>query len=159
MILHLIARIGFAVVRWKARHGLSESESAINEKKQAALRVGVRGETYAYWYLRRLGYVFVARNFTPSHAKGELDLIGYDGDTLAVVEVRTRFPTPDKPAQPEMSISRGKHEVLIRTAEYFVRERHILPCPVRFDVIAIDNVPGRPPVVRLHKAALPPIIN
>jgi len=159
MILGLIARVGFAVVRWKARHGLSESGSSADEKKQAALRVGVRGETYAYWYLRRLGYVFIARNFTPSHAKGELDLIGYDGDTLAVVEVRTRLATPDKPAQPEMSISRGKHEALIRTAEYFVRERHISPCPVRFDVVAIDDVPGSPPVVRLHKAALPPVIN
>jgi putative endonuclease len=159
MMLDLIARIGFAMVRWKARHGLNQNESANTEKKQAARRVGVRGETYAYWYLRRLGYVFIARNFTPSHAKGELDLIGYDGDTLAIVEVRARLATPDKPAQPEMSITRGKHEVLIRTAEYFVRERHISPCPVRFDVIAIDNVPGHPPVVRLHKAALPPIIN
>jgi Holliday junction resolvase-like predicted endonuclease len=154
----LIARIGFAAVRWKARRGLSDNESAIRVKKQAALRVGVRGETYAYWYLRRMGYVFIARNFTPSHAKGELDLIGYDGDTLAIVDVRTRLATPDKPAQPEMSISRGKHEVLIRTAEYFVRERHILPCPVQFEVVAIDNVPGHP-VVRLHKAAQPPIIN
>jgi putative endonuclease len=159
MMVGMIARIGFAVVRFKARHGLSEAESVNNEKKQAALQVGVRGETYAYWYLRRLGYVFIARNFMPSRAKGELDLIGYDGGTLAIVEVRTRLATPDKPAQPEMSISRGKHEVLVRTAEYFVRERHISPCPVRFDVIAIDNVPGRPPVVRLHKAALPPVIN
>ena len=160
MRLALIARIGFAVVRWKARHGLSAQDEPTNAaKKQAALQVGVRGETYAYWYLRRLGYVFIARNFTPSRAKGELDLIGYDGDTLAIVEVRTRLATPDKPAQPELSISRGKHEVLIRTAEYFVRERHISPCPVRFDVIAIDNLPGHPPVVRLHKAALPPIIN
>jgi Holliday junction resolvase-like predicted endonuclease len=159
MMLGMIARIGFAVVRFKARHGLGETESANNEKKQTALQVGVRGETYAYWYLRRLGYVFIARNFTPSRAKGELDLIGYDGDTLAIVEVRTRLATPDKPAQPELSISRGKHEVLIRTAEYFLRERHISPCPVRFDVIAIDNVPGCPPVVRLHKAALPPVIN
>jgi putative endonuclease len=159
MLLSLIARIGFAWVHWKSRRGLSAGDSADNEKKQTALRVGVRGETYAYWYLRRLGYVFIARNFTPSHAKGELDLIGYDGDTLAIVEVRTRLATPDKPAQPEMSISRGKHEVLIRTADYFLRERHISPCPVRFDVIAIDDVPGRAPAVRLHKAALPPVIH
>ena len=119
----------------------------------------MRGQTYASWYLRRPGYVFLARNFTPSHAKSELDLIGCDGDTLAIVEVRTRLAARDKPAQPEMSISRGKHEALIRTAEYFVRERHISPCPVGFDVIAIDRVPGHPPVVSLLKAALPPIIN
>jgi len=159
MILNLIARIGFAWVRWTSRHGLGEANQSTGDvKKQEAQRIGARGEVYAYWYLRRLGYIFIARNFTPSRAKGELDLIGYDGDTLAIVEVRTRLADPAKPAQPEMSISTGKHEVLIRTAEYFLRERHVAPCPVRFDVIAIDNIPGHPPVVRLHKAALPPIL-
>ena len=55
-----------------------------------------------------------------------------------------------------MSITRGKHEVLVRTANYFLRERHLQPCPVRFDVLAIENTPGQPPAVRLHKAALSP---
>jgi putative endonuclease len=160
MLLGLIARIGFAWVRWKTRHGLRDAgQSSAQGPKHEALHVGVLGETYAYWYLRRLGYIFIARNFTPSHAKAELDLIGYDGDTLAIVEVRTHLATPDMPAQPELSISSGKHEMLVRTAHYFLRERHITLCPVRFDVIAIDNTPGRPPAVRLHKAALSPIIN
>ena len=58
-------------------------------------QTGVRGETYAYCYLRRLGYIFIARNYMPSHAKGELDLLGFDADTLAVVEVRTRLARKD----------------------------------------------------------------
>jgi putative endonuclease len=157
MFLWLIARIGFAWVQWKCRHGLSASTESSTGKKEQALRVGVRGETYAYWYLRRLGYIFIARNFSPSGAKGELDLVGYDGETLAIVEVRTRFASSNKPAQPELSITTGKHEALVRTAHYFLRERHIAPCPVRFDVIAIDNQAGHPPAVRLHKAALAPI--
>jgi putative endonuclease len=154
----LIARIGFAWVKWKARHGLGGwNGSAADMKKHEALQIGVRGETYAYWYLRRLGYIFVARNFMPSRVKGELDLVGYDGDTLVIVEVRTRQASAERAALPELSIGREKHEVLLRTAEYFLRERHIEPCPVRFDVVAIDNVPGCPPIVRLHKAALPPV--
>ena len=158
MMPELIARIGFAWVMWKSRHGLSETDKPTgNVKKHKALRTGVRGETYAYWYLRRLGYIFIARNFMPSHAKGELDLIGYDGDTLAIVEVRTRGATPGQLALPEMSIGKEKHELLVRTAHYFLRERHIAPCPVRFDVVAIDDVPGHLPEVRLHKAALSPI--
>lgn len=127
-------------------------------KKQEALQIGVRGETYAYWYLRRLGYIFIARNYMPARAKGELDLIGYDGDTLAIVEVRTRFADKDQLASPERSITKEKHEVLVRTAHYFLRERHIQNCPLRFDVVAIENTPGQPPVVRLHKAALSPEI-
>ncbi len=60
-------------------------------RKLKALQTGVRGETYAYWYLRRLGYIFVAPYYMPEHAKGELDLIGFDRDILAFVGVRTRL--------------------------------------------------------------------
>jgi putative endonuclease len=125
-------------------------------KKLDANQLGARGEVYAYWYLRRLGYLFIARNYIPLRAKSELDLIGFDGDTLAVVEVRTRRALINQPAQPELSIGKEKHGVLLRTAHYFLREQHIQGCPLRFDVVAIDNTPGQPPVVRLHKAALSP---
>ena len=154
MLHWLVSRIGFAWVKWKARHGLRGTDEATPQaKKQEALRIGVRGETYAYWYLRRPGYVFIARNYTPSRAKGELDLIGFDGDTLAIVEVRTRLADKTRPA---LSISREKHEVLVRTAHYFVREYRLRDCPLRFDVVAIENTPGNPPEVRLHRAALSP---
>lgn len=154
----LLGKLGFRIVKWKARHGLrgSPSEKSSDDAKKEALRVGVKGETYAYWYLRSLGYVFIARNFQPAHAKGELDLVGFDGEMLVFVEVRTREVSLDKSALPELSITRGKHEILVRTARYFLRERHIGLCPLRFDVVAIDNFPGRPPIVRLHKHALSP---
>jgi len=158
----MLARAVFAIVQWKARHGLQDStavqdsETDAAEERHAALRTGVRGETYAYWYLRRLGYVFIARNYAPSYAKGEIDLIGFDGETLVFVEVRTRLAVKGKPALPELSITREKHAVLVRTAHYFLRERRVKECPLRFDVVAIDNTPGQPPAVRLHKAALSP---
>ena len=151
----MLARIGYAWVKWKSRYGLRDVGPAVEaDRKQEALRVGVRGETYAYWYLRRQGYVFIARNYEPAQAKGELDLVGFDGDTLAFVEVRTRAVVNGKIALPELSIGKEKHQVLVRTAHAFLRERHVKKCPVRFDVVGIDNVPGKPPVVRLHKDAL-----
>jgi putative endonuclease len=158
----MLARIAFAIMQWKARHGLQDSVlptegvAGATEERLAARRTGMRGETYAYWYLRRLGYVFIARNYAPSRAKGEIDLIGFDGETLAFVEVRTRLAVKGKPALPELSITKEKHAVLVRTAHYFLRERHLKECPLRFDVVAIDNTPGQPPAVRLHKAALSP---
>ena len=155
--MSLLARLDFAWVHWKSRHGLREDVAAVRDGgKHEALRVGVRGETYAYWYLRRQGYVFIARNYEPARQKDELDLAGFDGDTLAFVEVRTRALVKGRPALPELSISREKHEVLVRTAHAFLHERHVKKCPVRFDVVAIDNTPGKPPVVRLHKDALSP---
>jgi putative endonuclease len=163
----LFSKLMFLAVRWKARRGLSEyeespppsTEPSPQEKLASKLRdrrTGLRGETYAYWYLRRQGYVFVARNYMPRGVKGELDLVGYDGETLAFVEVRTRNFDENLPAQPEMSVTRNKQHVLIRTAHRFLADRHPNECPVRFDVLAIDNMPGRPPVVRLHKDAFSP---
>jgi putative endonuclease len=152
----MLARAGFAWVRWKSRRGLRDDARQQDDYKQQSLRVGVRGETYAYWYLRRQGYVFIARNYEPAREKGELDLVGFDGDTLAFVEVRTRALVKGRPALPELSISKEKHQVLVRTAHAFLRERHVKDCPVRFDVVAIDNTPGSPPVLRLHKDALSP---
>ena len=116
----------------------------------------MRGETYAYWYLRKLGYVFVARNYHPVGAKGEIDLIGYDGETLAFVEVRTRTVGNQLNALPELSVTAEKQHVVARTAQRYLAERHVKGIPLRFDVLAIDNIPGDPPEVRLHKDAFSP---
>ena len=147
-MIAIAARLGFAIVKWKARRGLSHSSSEVSdERKMEALGVGALGERYAYWYLRRLGYIFIARNYMPAHSTGEIDLVGYDGKTLAFVEVRTRALVKGKPALPELSITRDKHEVFVRTANQFLREWHIAECPVRLDVVAIDNQ-GRCPAGR-----------
>jgi putative endonuclease len=151
----MLARIGHAWVKWKSRYGLRDfAPVAGDDRKQESLRVGRWGETYAYWYLRRRGYIFIAKNFEPAREKGELDLVGFNGETLAFVEVRTRAVTKGKVAWPELSIGKSKHQVLVRTAHAFRRERPVKKCQVRFDVIVIDNTPGKPPVVRLHKDAL-----
>jgi putative endonuclease len=149
----------FHAVNWAARKGLRDEESfAAEERKEEARKIGVRGETYAYWFLRKQGYVFVARNYVPRGVKGEIDLIGYDGKTLAFVEVRTRTCRNDALALPELSVTKEKQHVLVRTAKRFMAERHVGECPCRFDVVAIDNLPGRRPVVRLHKDAFSPQI-
>lgn len=153
----IFSRFIFQAVRWAARRGLRGEENFASEaKKLEARSTGVRGETYAYWYLRRQGYVFVAKNYTPRGIKGELDLIGYDGETLAFVEVRTRTVKEDAAALPELSVTREKQRVVVRAARRFLAERHVEECPLRFDVVAIDNHPGKPPVVRLHKDAFSP---
>lgn len=146
----------FYAVHWAAHHGLRDDWENPDHRKRAARRAGLRGETYAYWYLRRQGYIFVARNYVPRGAKGELDLVGYDGDTLAFVEVRTRTVSDVLTALPELSITTDKQRALVRTAQRFIAERHIGNCPCRFDVLAIDNHPGHAPEVRLHKDAFSP---
>src|SRR6204780_5597957 len=106
----MLARLMFATVAFNARKGLTETAAESSDSnradpaKERARRTGVRGETYAYWYLRRHGYVLVVRNFTSPGIKGEIDMVGYDGATLAFVEVKTRTivepPSSPRSAQP-----------------------------------------------------------
>jgi putative endonuclease len=168
----VFSRIIFGIVRWAARKGLrgecgdarddeleevGDAGEFENALRAAARQEGVRGETYAYWYLRCAGYVFIARNFLPRAAKGEIDLIGYDGETLVFVEVRTRTVREgDLSGLPEMSVTTDKQRMVVRTAMRFLGERRIKECPCRFDVVAIDNRVGMPPDLRLHKDAFSP---
>src|ERR1700741_1880080 len=151
----ILARAVFGLVDWAARKGLAESPAVPLRAadKHRARRTGVRGETYAYWYLRRNGYVMVARNYIVRGVKGEIDLVGYDGKTLAFVEVKTRTSPRDEFGSPEDAVTPEKHRNLSRMARQFVREYRAAGAPYRFDVLAIEAPPGRRPVVRLHKGA------
>jgi len=166
----VLARLIFAIVDRRARKGLVEprpedgaAETTAPERKKAkkerARRTGIRGETYAYWYLRRHGYVVVARNYMRSGVKGEIDMVGYDGPTLAFVEVKTRAAAePGKlaPPTPEEAVNDEKRRHLARMARQFLRARRIDSPSYRFDVLAIETRPGARPEVRLHKGAFAP---
>jgi putative endonuclease len=155
----------FAVVAFNSRKGLSDppapglNPAGADSVKERARLTGVRGETYAYWYLRRHGYVLVARNFTSPGLKGEIDMVGYDGSVLAFVEVKTRtkIEASDKfaalQATPESAVNIEKRRNISRMAQQFLRARHIESAACRFDVLAIETRPGEKPTVRLHKGA------
>lgn len=144
----------FGLVDWAARKGLqADSPGSRAGAGPGARRTGVRGETYAYWYLRRQGYVMVARNFTVPGMKGEIDLVGYDGSVLAFVEVKTRAARSEEFGKPEDALTGEKRRHLARMARQFLGERRIHEAECRFDVLAIESRPGRRPVVRLHKGA------
>jgi putative endonuclease len=95
-------------------------------------------------------------NYMPREVKGEIDLIGYDGETLAFDEVRTRTAREDQAGLPELSVTAGKQHLVGRMARRFLIERQVKECPVRFDVVAIEEFPGQSPVVRLHKKLFNP---
>ena len=121
--------------------------------RQKARRTVIRGETYSYWYLRRNGYTMIARNFTCRGMKGEIDLVGYDGATIAFVEVKTRTSSHSAFGPPEEAVTREKQQHLSRMARQFLREFRFGDSPFRFDVLAIEAPSGARPVIRLHKGA------
>jgi hypothetical protein len=38
----------------------------------------------------------------------------------------------------------------------FLANRYLHDCPTRFDVLAVDNIPGRPQEISLHRDAFRP---
>ena len=155
----MFARLIFAMVHFAARKGLvettPEASSAANAR-QAARRTGIRGETYAYWYLRRRGYTVIARNFTFPGIKGEIDMVGYDGRVLAFIEVKTRTATGPGQPSPEDAVTDDERRYLVRIAQRFLRAQRVETAPYRFDVLAIETRTGAHPEVRLHKGAFAP---
>jgi putative endonuclease len=148
----MIANLMFSILSYAAKKGV-KAASVEAASKQVARQTGVKGETYAYWYLRRQGYTPVARNYTVAGIKGEIDIVAYDGPVLVFVEVKTRSASGPWQARPEDAVNHDKRRNLSRMARQFLRSRRIESATCRFDVLAIETRPGQKPTVRLHKDA------
>jgi putative endonuclease len=118
----------------------------------AHLATGRRGEQDAYFHLRRLGYVTVARNFRSPRRRGEIDLIAWERDTLCFVEVKTRTTRDVKPA--EAAVDRDKQHDLQAVANEYLR---LLPrpCQCRFDVLSVYYERSSQPQFELFQNAFP----
>jgi putative endonuclease len=136
----LRGRLTHASIRafdWLAAHLLSSGKQAKH------LRTGRRGEEDAYFYLRKCGYVIVARNYRSPRRRGEIDLIGWQNAVLCFIEVKTRTTRDVKPA--EAAVNREKQRPLIAVAREYLR--HAPPsCQWRFDVVSVyyDQHPSPP---------------
>ena len=107
------------------------------------LATGRRGEDIAHRYLQRAGIVIVARNFRMASGHGEVDLIGWEGDALVFVEVKSR--QTDEYGAPDRAIGRQKESSLIRAAREYARHAEVPWENVRFDVVNV--VFSMPPLV------------
>jgi putative endonuclease len=113
--------------------------SARDTQTPAHQLTGRRGEEDAYFYLRRRGYVMVARNFRTARHHGEIDLIGWDKDVLCFIEVKTRTTRDVKPAA--AAVDREKRRairIVIRDYLRLLPERHFPEQQQwRFDVVTV----------------------
>src|SRR2546421_9147982 len=104
-------------------------------QKAVHLRTGTRGEEEAYFYLRRNGYVIVARNYRTPRSRSELDMVGWDRDTLCFIEVKTRsFHDDLLPA--ESAVDFDKRRDLSYVAREFLR-RTKEDAAFRFDIVTV----------------------
>jgi putative endonuclease len=119
------------------------SNGSAERQLPAHLRTGRRGEEDAYFYLRKKGYVMVARNFRTARHRGEVDLVGWvkdrGEDVLCFIEVKTRTTRDVKPAH--AAVDRKKRRdlrVVIRDYLHSLPRRQFPETPHwRFDVITV----------------------
>jgi putative endonuclease len=121
------------------------------DKRSPHLRTGTRGEEDAYFYLRKLGYTIVARNFRTPRSHGEIDLIAWDHDVICFIEVKTRTSRDVKP--PEAAVDRHKRREVAEVARDYLKR---LPpsCQWRFDIVSVYYGSSSPhPQIELFRNA------
>jgi putative endonuclease len=108
------------------------------------LELGERGERAALEYLRdHEGYRIVAINFRTPVGRGlrgqkvtaEIDIIAYDGDVLAFVEVKTR--SSDERVAPERAVDLRKQRQIARAARRYRRMMRVSEEMYRYDVVTV----------------------
>lgn len=98
--------------------------------------LGRAGEGKAEKFLREKGYKILERNWR--FAKfGEIDIIAKEKDTICFIEVKTR--NDDKFGEPYESVDKRKQFKLSGLAIVYLKAKHLMHFPARFDIISISG--------------------
>ncbi len=100
-------------------------------------QLGATGEQLAAEHLERLGYRIVERNFRTRW--GELDIVAFDGRTLAFCEVKARR-IGGRAGAPLEAVAAGKRAQVRKMAGRWLVERRERPYAevLRFDAIGVS---------------------
>ena len=94
--------------------------------------------------------MIIARNYRSARCRSELDMVGWEGETLCFIEVKTRSSRGLMPA--EAAVDYEKRCDLSRVAREFLRKVGGKPA-YRFDVVSVYLEPERQPDIVLFKNA------
>lgn len=113
-------------------------------------QVGKEGELIAANYLTQNGYDILARNWR--YGKLEVDIIALKGNTLCIVEVKTR--TGNYFGEPHEAVTKAKEKFLADAADYYIQSQN-LDVECRYDVISITIFNGRHEIEMIEDAFYP----
>ena len=113
--------------------------------------LGFKGEAIAKQYLEQLGYEILDENW--HYNKAEIDIIAFDVDQLVFVEVKARSSTDF--GEPEDFVDDAKQHHLERASAAYI-EQVDWNGEIRFDIIAINFIKHREPVIKHIKDAFFP---
>lgn len=112
--------------------------------------IGLFGEDLAHRYLKRRGYIIVARNFQPRGGRSEVDLVAWDHNYLVFVEVKSTLKD-SLGRTPEERVDSDKRERILQAAREWVRRADVPWEKVRFDAITV--VHQREPFITHYRNA------
>jgi len=99
----------------------------------SARRVGVEVEDRVARFLQDKGYTILTRRYKA--AKGEIDLVALDGETIVFVEVKF---CGTKKYLPEEGINKRKLQRMMAAGAQYLASYEGPDRDVRYDVVAID---------------------
>ena len=109
--------------------------------------LGKLGEEMAVEFLEKAGYEILETNWV--FQKAEVDIIARKGETVAIVEVKTRssidFGLPQEFVKPK------KIQLLVKAINEYITIND-LDVEVRFDIIAIHKMPNEFVIEHLESA-------
>lgn len=117
----------------------------------AHLVTGWRGELAAYFHLRMQGYTIVAQDWRSHITPGDLDLVGWEGNRICFVEVKTR--TERAWGSPESAVDDEKRRTLRRLARRYLRRACVPEAAARFDIVSVYIQEGQEPEIALIRDA------
>lgn len=107
--------------------------------------LGQRGEALAADYLLKNGYRILEQNYRCEI--GEIDIIAEKSGRTLFVEVKTR--SSDHYGLPQESVHETKQQKILRSAEWYLKEKRIQDKPVGFEVVAVQWRAVGDPEIRL----------
>ena len=102
------------------------------------LKTGIRGEKIAEKALKAAGMKLLGRRVRVGR-HDEVDLLFRDGETLVLVEVKTRRSI--RYGRPVTAVNRKKQQALSRAAVHLLQSMKKKPRYIRFDVVEVMGDP------------------
>ncbi len=117
-------------------------------KRQDIRQLGRTGENLAAKFLQKKGFRILERNF---HAHGgEIDIVAVEGNFLVFVEVKTAYGAEAAP--PVFRVTPQKQRRLGKAAQAYCVTRDVHEHDIRFDVVTVQFVHGKPVIEHIENA-------
>ena len=110
--------------------------------------LGKEGEDLAFDFISSRGYRIISRNYRTRF--GEIDIIAADGPTICFIEVKTRRQA--RYGLPEEAVQRYKQRHMVKAAIHFLKSKHLMEGPSRFDVVSIEFTDDQPQISLIQSA-------